>query len=583
MKSSILLALSVALAGVLAACGNPPPPRTAVAHVATGAAPPDHGVSVQTARIDAQLEAAWKTRALVPASAADDATFLRRVTLDLTGTIPTTAEVQQYLADVAPDKKGRAIDRLLASPEYVEHWTNYWDAALLGLKVSNRVDRAAFRAWLRERIAANTPWDQLVFELLTAEGASSPGGSKKDRAVAVTGEAMPGDRAVSAPVDVDDRGDRQSAGVNGAVNFVLKFLDAPADYPSTVSRVFLGVQIQCAQCHDHKTEAWKQTDFQKLAAGALHFKSEALGDAKMNAAQQVFEVKDAAKIFPRVAKDPDNQAIAKARPTGLDGVVLAKGDKTREAFAAWITAKDSPYFARAYVNRIWGHLLGRGFVDPVDDIRPSNPPQAPEVFDLVTKEFSTSGYDPKRLLGMLARTRAYGLAAARAKTSAGAPKDIELYSSFRLVPLGPTELLGALSRATSFDAANKKQSAQAKLNLVRSFQTLFDVDEEFDTDDFEGSLAQALTLLNGGTLASATSAAKGTALADILAQNPGEDARIGAIYLRALSRPVTPAELARAKAFLAGARTAAGKKGEPQIYGDLLFVLLNSSEFFFNH
>ncbi len=228
-------------------------------------------------------------------------------------------------------------------------------------------------------------------------------------------------------------------------------------------------------------------------------------------------------------------------------------------------------------------MLGRGFVDPVDDIRPSNAAQAPAVFELVTREFASSGYDSRRLLGTLARTRGYALSATRAKTADGAPQDIELFSSFRLVPLGPTELLGALSRATSFDAAAKRPSAQAKLALVRSFQTLFDVDEEFDSDNYEGSLAQALTLLNGGSVASATSAAKGTALADILAANRGEDARISAIYLRALSRPVTAAELVRSKAFLASGRNDASKKAESQRYGDLLFVLLNSSEFFFNH
>ena len=559
---------------VLAACGQPPPRAPAVP--ATPAAVAQAGAS-DAARVDAALGALWTKRSVTPAAAADDATFLRRVTLDLVGTIPTTAEVQAYLADSSADKKGQAIDRLLASPEYVEHWVDYWDSALLGLKVNNKVDRASFRAWLRERIAANTPWNQLVYQLLTAQGAQSPGGARKDRNLAVAGEAMVGPNEVTAPIDKADQGQKPAAGIDGATNFALKFTEAPADYPSTVSRVFLGVQIQCAQCHDHKTEAWKQTDFQKFAAAALHFKVQGDKDAAKGDIA-VVDLKDSAKIFPRVQKDPELAPIAKAVPTAFDGTPLEHGEQTREAFAKWVTSKDSPWFAKAYVNRLWGHLFGRGFIDPVDDIRPSNAPIAPEVLDVVTREFVASGYDSKRLLGSLARTKAYGLSAAHPKSG-----DIELFSSFRLAPLGPAELLGALTRATAFDAAQKGKAngPQAKLNLVRSFQSLFDVDEEFDTDDFEGSLAQALTLMNGGTTASATSAAKGTALADILAANPGEDARISALYLRVLSRSVTPAELARAKAYVEAHQ--AGQRGDALAYGDLLFSLLNSSEFFFNH
>lgn len=551
------------------------------------AAVPRYDLAAGAARIDAALESAWKRRAVVPAAAADDVTFLRRVTVDLTGTIPTPEEVGAYLADSRVDKQSRLVDRLLASPAYVEHWTNYWDATLLGLKVDGRVDRAAFRAWLRERIAANVPWNQLVYELLTAEGTSSPGGSRKDRNLAIAGMDVPPEVAVSRPVAVEDRGQAQSTGVNGAVNFAVKFLDTPADYPSTVSRVFLGVQIQCAQCHDHKTETWKQTDFQKFAAGALHFKTQS--DKAAEGDIQVVSVQDSAKIFARVAKDPDAAAIARSQPVALDGVVLAKGDKTREAFARWITDERSPYFARAYANRMWAHLLGRGFVDPVDDIRPGNAVQAPEVFDAVVRELEAGGYDPKRLLGTLARTRAYGLASTRAKSSTGGVAEIELYSSFRLVPLGPTELLSALSQATALDRAQstkKGNGMQAKLALVRSFQTLFDVDEEFESESFEGSLAQALTLLNGGTLVTATTAGKGSALAEILAASSGEDARISALYLRVLSRPVSPAELQRSKAFLAAQRLLAEGKGgkfEAPIYGDLMLALLNTSEFFFNH
>lgn len=593
VKPTAALLFVACAAAALAACRHEVP-RSPVPPAAVRVdEPAAFDLDASAARIDAALERAWKRRAVTPAEPADDATFLRRVTLDLTGTIPTPAEVTSFLTDARSDKRPRVVDRLLASSAYVEHWTNYWDATLLGLKVNGQVDRAAFRAWLRERIAANVPWNQLVYELLTAEGTSSPGGSRKDRNLAIAGMGLPAEDAVSRPIDVEDRGQTPSAGVNGAVNFAVKFLDAPADYPSTVSRVFLGVQIQCAQCHDHKTEAWKQTDFQRFAAGALHFKtkSEKAADGDI----QVVAVEDSAKILSRVGKDPDAAAIAKAQPASLDGVTLAKGDKTREAFAAWIVDPRSPFFGRAYANRMWAHLLGRGFVDPIDDIRPGNAPQAPEVFDAVTQELVAGGYDPKRLLGALARTRAYGLSSRRAKSAAGGPAEIELFSSFRLVPLGPTELLSALSQATAFESAQSKKRgnlAQAKLALVRSFQNLFDVDEEFESESFEGSLAQALTLLNGGTLVTATTAAKGTALADILAASPGEDTRIAALYLRVLSRPATADEIARSKAFLAtqrslaaggGANAPRSAKAEAQAYGDLLLALLNSSEFFFNH
>jgi hypothetical protein len=563
------------------------------------------------------IAAEWQKDGITPAPAADDATYLRRAYVDIVGTTPPPDVVKAFVADASPDKRKKLVDKLLASPEYAEHWMNYWDDVLMGRETrGNVVDRMAFRQWLRGKFQANAPWNSIVFELVSATGQNSTGGPRAKLA-----SAMP-------IVDDKERDEEAAAeGVNGAVNYALRFQDAPQDYAGSSSRTFLGVQIQCAQCHDHKTEKWKQEDFRKMASAFLHLRLRQVDQGKgMNGEIRRVDLLDFKNVMPRVGNNPETVAITHAKATALDGTDLDKGDDTRKALAKWMTGPENPWFAKAIVNRMWGHFLGRGFVDPVDDIRPSNPTTMPELLDALAADFVAHGYDLKYLTALIASTRTYGLAASgtTAETAAKADPENKLWWRFRLVPLGPEELLNAIMRATNVDEAARRAGvqnmAQLRFQLVRAFTFLFDVDEEFDSHDYEGTVTQALTLLNGNLVNYGVRAIPGAALTDILAQSHTDQDAINAVYLRVLARKATDDEMTNALEYVqnahtggagtggqtgplaAGGKKTAGKKkpqGDPlgrlgnknptttdprrAAFEDLNWALLNSSEFLFNH
>ena len=317
----------------------------------------------------------------------------------------------------------------------------------------------------------------------------------------------------------------------------------------------------------------------------------------------------------------DLTAAGKERPTALDGTDLNKGAGTRKALASWITARENPWFAKAIVNRMWGHFLGRGFTDPVDDFRESNPPTLPSVLDALAQDFVKHGYDLKYLQTTIAMTRAYGLSAS---ASAKAGDDNRHWARFKLAPLGPEELVNALFSATDVETAAKRAGITnidaLRAQVQKSFTFLFDVDEEFDTQDYVGTVTQSLTLMNGGLVGHGSRALPGAMLGQALAQNLPTAETIDAIYMRVLSRPATAAERTRWQAHLdatianpaappaapapapppgkpikGGKKAAqdplsrignkAGATADPktQAYEDLVWTLLNSSEFLFNH
>lgn len=583
----------VAFGALLAACAPPraaPPP--AVSKVSSAPAASKDAGRLSSAQIDAALRDAWTKAGLTPAPRCDDATFLRRAYVDVVGTVPPSDVTTAFLADPAPDKRAKLVETLLASPAYAEHWTNYWDDVLMGAGTkANAVDRAAFRAWLRGRFAENAPWDRVVTELVAATGENSDGGPK-GRSPAMADAAAAADGAV-----------------NGAVNWTLKYETTPQDLGGSASRIFLGVQIQCAQCHDHKTEAWKQDDYRRFTAAFLRARVEARDDGKMQGQVRRVALEDFAGVPPRFPKkNPDLQEIAKAKPTALDGTDLSKGKDTRKALAAWMTSKENPYFARAFVNRMWGHFMGRGFVDPVDDIRPSNPATAPALFDRVAADFAID-FDVKRLIRTLAAAEAYQLSAA--PIDAKADPENELWGRFHLVPLGPQELLDSIFRVTDVERTAKelgvKNMDQLRANVVRQYAFLFDTDEEDDAPDYSGTVTQALTLLNGALVAQGARAFPGSATAALVAA-PGTDAeKVDALAVRVLARHATAAEKERWAAYVNDAEASPGPRGpnsgkpvkssllrplarrNPNVspkaaaYEDLLWAMLNSSEFTFNH
>jgi hypothetical protein len=590
------------------------------------AARAESGEQLTPAQIDAMIQARWKSEGVVPSVPVDDARYLRRIYIDIVGSIPPEQVVSDFLADRSPDKRAKAVEALLDSPRYAENWTNYWYRILMNGRVENArfVDRGAFKRWLYDQFDQNVHWNKFVYDLITASGQNSAGG--------------PGGRIATnfktvAMVDPDT-----GAKINGATNWILKYQGKPEDLSGTASRVFLGVQIQCAQCHDHKTEKWKQDDFRRFTACFVNSRPRPLVADKMAKDYRV-ELIDLNRPFTPRGRNAKALAAAKnvaqyitAQPAALDGTDFSESANRRQALAAWMTAPENPWFAEAIVNRMWSHFLGRGFVEPVDDFRASNPAVMPELLKRLADDFVAHDYDLKHLLKTICASQVYQLSA----TATGKPdQGNTLWARYRLKPMGPEETLDAVIAATNLQPVLEKQFGanldQMKTNVQRQFSFLFDVDEEFEQKEFEGTIPQALMLLNGALTNRGVSPIPGTALSDVIAMPGGDGAKIESLYLRTLSRKPTLAELTRWVAFVNAPRDAvvdqspalqpptrreqrrmarpgqgkgraagggvdpisrlgAGPRGrsmgappQQQAYEDLFWALLNSSEFMFNH
>jgi hypothetical protein len=600
-----------ALAAMVSACSHgsiapaAPPARAATPIVEAGPVKPALLTPVD---VDARLRAVWASSGVTPTPPADDATWLRRAWVDVLGTIPPAEAVRRFLSDPTPiaDKRARVVEDLLRSPLWADHWTGYWDDVWMARGARNPdVDRGAFRAWLHAAFARNLAWDQLATELLTASGQSSQGGPK-------------------VASEINDGHDPLPDGINGAVNFTLSYQDAPQDLAGTAARTLLGVQIQCAQCHDHKTEKWTQSDFQSFAAAFARTRPVVLDPGPPMGAVRRVELRELDRAAPRFAKMADLDPIIKAAPVALDGTQLGGGPSVRAALAKWLTDPHNPWFSRALVNRMWGHFLGRGFVDPVDDLRPSNPASSPELFDLIAADFVASGYDLKHLVSVIVGSDAYARSAVRVDdaTLKVDPED-KLWERFRVQPLDPDELLSALVSATQLDgivrATGRLDLAQVRYRVRQRYRFLFDVDEETDDGDYDGTIAQALALLNGSVVATGSGALPGGVLSELFA-DPGDDrSKVETLYLRTLARTPTRAESDRWARFIVdaetapappngppakraprGPRSAKGRQPDPlaglegragaeranarvRAFEDVLWTLLNSSEFVLNH
>jgi hypothetical protein len=527
------------LAAALLSCHSAHPLPGPVAPAASSAAS-----TFGAADVDRALRAEWQKRGVVPSPRVDDEGFLRRVTLDIAGRIPTLSEIERFEADRSEARRANVVRSLLASPAYADHWTNYWEDVLLLDKTKGKfVDRGEFRKFLHGAFERNAAWNEVVRALVDARGVNRVAGESAD-----------------------------ATQVNGAVNWLLQYRDNPQDLAGKVASTFLGVKIQCAQCHDHKTEKWKQRDFQSFAACFANMKSTPLDMDAKNGPVALVERRNPL----RRPKKPELASIASAPPAALDGTDFSNEDDRRAALAAWTTSQDNPWFARAFVNRMWGHFLGRGFVEPVDDFRASNPGELPDLLDQLAKDFVSHGHDVKRLVTLIVATEAYQLSSATSTEGA-------LWSRYPLKPLAPDVLLDSIAVATDLDDILSKQRGaeeleRAKAQLRKQFDFLFDVDEESHTASYEGTIPQALMLMNGRSVNQTMRVGRQGALLKVLAMPVADERRVETMYLRTVSRRPTPDELRAA--LLAIPERGAGRQAG---FEDLFWALLNSSEFVFNH
>jgi len=506
------------------------------------------------AAIDRQLDRALTVANIPPSPLADDAEFLRRVYLDLTGTIPSHAAAVAFLNDPDSFKRARLIDELLASPEFGKHFAQIWTAILVKRDFDNNknLKTEAFTVWLGDHFNKGTGWNKIVSELITADGKE--------------------DAAPQAFFFLANQDNNQPA---------------PDKLVGSVGNLFMGIQIQCAQCHVHPfVSRWNQQDFWGMAAffGHTRLEREGAGKNKRGGLATVKEVEPQQAVVrgkanngPRpipvgaviAIPDPNDtkKTTGTARAKFFEGPLplLSNKGPYRPALAAWLTSPRNKYFATATVNRLWAHLFARGFVNPLEDMNDKNKPSHPELLDKLAAEFVQADFDLKFLLRAMANTNAYQRTS---RPLASNSDDDKYFSHMPVKVLGARELLNAL--ATAVAPAEKVEALKDRLGqgMVRFFDTR---EVEGDPTEFTQGIPQMLRLMNSPLTNSSAAAAF-----RIVKNGAGNtDKIIEDLYLTALSRRPHPEEAIRMTAFV-------GQKGD-RGYAGVFWALLNSAEFASNH
>lgn len=501
--------------------------------------------------IDDFVFANLKVIGVPPSAVCDDATFLRRVSLDIAGRLPTLEEVKAFQAVTDPKKRELAIDSLLASPDYADYFANKW-TALLKNKREDAADitaNFAFHAWMRDNLLANQPYDQMVRQILGATGT-----------------------IVSNPPVA-----------------WYKRVKEPNQQLEDVAQLFLGVRMQCAQCHHHPFERWSQHDYYALSA---FFSQVGRKPTAIAGEDLIFHKRGLAEV-------ENKKTGKKVRPAALGQTPpeILPDEDPRLQLADWMAGKDNPFFAKALVNRYWKHFFKRGLVEPEDDIRDTNPATNPELLEALAKHFVESGFDLKAVVRVITRSRTYQLSAMPNEFNA---IDSQNFSHFYPKRLQAEVLLDGIDLLTQAktDFADLPPGTRAialpdnSYNRAAPFLKVFGRPEGASVCECErvqsSSLAQSLHLMNSaevkGKLAFASGRADRLSKADVpVAEGIKE------IYLSAFGREPSGEEYSIAEDFLAKPRTdAAGKpvdalRSKRLAYEDLLWAILNTKEFLYNH
>ena len=485
--------------------------------------------------IDERVYAKLKKLRLVPSGICDDATFIRRASLDLNGCLPEPAEVASFCADKNPKRREELVDKLLGKKEFAELWVMKWAELLEIRSRDNRVYPKAtvlYFEWLRDQMLANVPLDRIVRSLLTASDSN--------------------------------------------------FRDPPANYwqmePDTLklaentAQVFMGMRIQCAQCHNHPFDRWTMNDYYGFAALFTQVGRKPGDDPRESV------------LFDRTdgeMKHPVTGRVMKPKFLGAD-FADTKNESRRQALAKWLTSPENPYFARNVANIIWAHFFGRGIIDPVDDVRISNPASNPELLDSLSAKLVDYHYDFKKLVRDICLSRTYQLDTRPNKTN---ETDERNFSKAAIRRIRAEVLLDCVSQVTEtqdkFNGLPRGARAVeiADGNTSSYFLTTFGRASRATVCSCEvkidPNLSQALHLLNGDTVQSKIE--NGSVVRRMLKQGEKPDQVIENLYVRCFSRKPEPQELAKLETYLEG------EKNPEQVLNDVFWSLLNAKEFVFNH
>ncbi len=521
----------------------------------------------QVYEIDRMIESMWRAYELEPATAAKDYEWCRRVYLDVLGRIPSVDELRAFTGDKSKRKKEKLIDRLLNDEEYTEefarNWTTLWSNLLIGRTGGNdnnsMINRAGMQKYLRDSFARNKPYDRMVYELVTATGSTDP----------------------------------ENENFDGATNFLIDKVNADngAQATAATSRIFLGLQVQCTQCHNHPFNEWKQQKYWEM--NAFFRQTRARGGRRavqMGQASELMDVNyqgennliEEADLFYELR----NGLVKVAYPVFVDGTSIEKHGAVSNVNRRQELAKlmlQSDYLDQAIVNRMWGHFLGYGFTKPVDDLGPHNPPSHPELLDYLSQEFRAADYDLRQLIKWIVLSRPYSLSS---RISDGNKSDdplageIPRFSRFYLRQMQAEQLYESLLIATmAHKSAGSYEEQERRKNMwLQQFTRAFGTDEGDETTSFNGTIPQVLMMFNGDLIRQATDSRSGGFLDWLFGQNMSGREKIDYLFLAGLSRPATNQEMTMAQQFLAA------RDGDPvAALQDVWWVVLNSNEFIFNH
>jgi hypothetical protein len=492
------------------------------------------------------------------AAATTDVEFVRRITLDLTGKLPTPEQVYNFVQTKAKDKRPKLIEYLLKSKEFAANLAHYW-RDVIKFRATNmnggQVGYEEFEDWFAEQIEQNRPWDEIAHGIIAASGRSDE---------------------------------------NGAVTLALAHESQAVEMAGEVARIFLGVQIQCAQCHDHPTDSWKRKQFHEFAAFFAGSKSGRVGKGV-----NVFEV-TVAKGTPQY-RMPDKEDPQKQIPVDPKFFLAAEAPvvpgltvpERRDLVASYVTGQDNPWFARAFINRVWYTLMGEAFYSPIDDMGPDREAKSPEILEALASAWAKGGYDIHWLYKTILNTRAYQreirstfTAAGRTPFASNCPSRLRadqiLDSLDQVLELHHP---GAGSGRGQGKAAAKKGGTAKDLAAAigkakgagrgerAMFSTLYGVDPSTPNDDILGTIPQALYLMNGPQVNRAMTASPNTVLGRILSATPDNRSALMALYVRVFSRGPTPKEQQTCLRYI----DAVGDRVEA--FEDIFWSLINSTEF----
>jgi hypothetical protein len=563
MRNTLVVGCGVLLLGVGACSSTSKAPAVLAAASPAAVAPPEG--TLAPGELDRLIEESWRSAGVKPSPPADDLEFLRRVTLDLAGRAPSLGEVRVFQADASPDRRGHLVDRLLASAAFGEHWADlYADLLWHQEGGKNRLERRGGdpRQWFVDAFNENVGYDKISTAVIAGAG------------------------------DVRE---------HGALAFLAaRFKAGGAEaITGSAARVFLGLQIQCAQCHDHPYDRrWKQEDFWGLVAyfaGTKVKREEAAAPPAMAMDGASEGAGDGGKTF--VVRD--GRGVARMhRPGATEDVVVQPrflgykpaaptAEPLRRTFARAIVATD--LFPKAMVGRTWAQLFGHGLVEPWDDLGAENDPRHPPLLVKLAEDFRASGFNVKRLVKLMVLSTAYARSSSPAPGTSDTPEGIEVavraFARAGIRPLTPEQLFRTLSVATGAEVmarhrTDSEERAEKKLfQALKEYRFAFDDDEMAEANKFDGSMPQQLLLMNGELTNGGARVGPEGVLGGILRFHDDPAVRLDEMMLAAYTRRPTAEEKALLLEHLGHAR---GRE-QKRVYEDLYFALITSTEAVTNH